>query len=654
MAAAHRDHASENVVRHAVRPSLGRWSRRRWQQVGACAVALLLTACAGGDAAKSCVVSRVSITPNSATLEAGATAVLVPSVTATDCATIPTASWSTSAAGIATVSPSGVVTAIAPGTAVIGTSIAGASATANITVTVPTVRTITVSVPTASMVAGSTQQATAVLRDALNQTLSGRVVAWSSSAPTVATVNATSGAISAIGAGTAIVTATSEGASGTVQITVVPVPIATITVAVPNSTMLGGTTQTATAVLRDAAGQLLNGRAVTWISPSPTIASVNATTGVITAVAAGTSQIIASADGVTGSVTITVIAPVASVSVGFPSTNLATGVTQTATAVVRDASNQALAGRSVIWSSTNTAVASIDATTGVITGVSAGSTTIQATSEGQTGSAALTIVQVPRTGAISPNVVSAVFKRFFVVFGGSNFANDFASWAFAVGPSDAITGFDVVSRPSSSSSGAVLRVSIADPSSRADTYVAFARTVSTELVLGNQRSLSVYPVGSAPQEIGGAIGGTGGVPFAPISCPAGSVATGIGGRAVAYVDQVSLRCKTVTGTARTFGGTLSTASAGPDNGTPFTLECPANHVLVGISARSLNNGGWITAIAGLCRPVDLGDLFLTPYVGSALTADMTEQVRTCSSGLAVVGFEGNSGLYVDKIALRCR
>jgi uncharacterized protein YjdB len=71
----------------------------------------------------------------------------------------------------------------------------------------------------ATVVVGGTQQLTATLKDVTGNVLSGRTVSWSSSASTVATVNGT-GLVSAVAAGSATVTATSEGNSGTAVVTV--------------------------------------------------------------------------------------------------------------------------------------------------------------------------------------------------------------------------------------------------------------------------------------------------------------------------------------------------------------------------------------------------------------------------------------------------
>ncbi|MHB1327487.1 MAG: Ig-like domain-containing protein, partial [Gemmatimonadales bacterium] len=73
---------------------------------------------------------------------------------------------------------------------------------------------------TASLAPQQTQQLAAVVRDAQGNTLSGRTVTWSSDAQSVATVS-TSGLVTAVAAGTARITATSEGQSGSATLTVV-------------------------------------------------------------------------------------------------------------------------------------------------------------------------------------------------------------------------------------------------------------------------------------------------------------------------------------------------------------------------------------------------------------------------------------------------
>ncbi len=81
------------------------------------------------------------------------------------------------------------------------------------------VASVTVSPATASVTVGQTVQLTATPRDAAGNPLSGRAVAWVSSATRVATVSG-SGLVAGVAAGTATITASSEGQSGTAAVTV--------------------------------------------------------------------------------------------------------------------------------------------------------------------------------------------------------------------------------------------------------------------------------------------------------------------------------------------------------------------------------------------------------------------------------------------------
>src|SRR5207245_8778689 len=100
----------------------------------------------------------------------------------------------------------------------------GKSGTASVTVAGAPVATVTVTPATASVQAGQTVQLTATLKDANGNILTGRVVTWSSSNNTAASVNS-NGLVAANAAGSATITATSEGKTGTSAITVTPVPV---------------------------------------------------------------------------------------------------------------------------------------------------------------------------------------------------------------------------------------------------------------------------------------------------------------------------------------------------------------------------------------------------------------------------------------------
>src|SRR4029077_20896701 len=101
--------------------------------------------------------------------------------------------------------------------------------------------------------------------------------------------------------------------------------------------------------------------------------------------------ITARSGGVAGSAGLSVVAPppvaVASVGVTLASGSLNPGQTTQATAVTRDANNNVLTGRVIVWTSTNTAVATVNSSSGLVTAVAVGSAQITATSEGKAGSA---------------------------------------------------------------------------------------------------------------------------------------------------------------------------------------------------------------------------------------------------------------------------
>ena len=85
--------------------------------------------------------------------------------------------------------------------------------------TVALVASVAVSLPVAGAAVGQTLQLTATPKDSSGNPLSGRTIAWSSSAQQVATVSA-SGLVTGVAAGSATITAMSEGKSGTAAITV--------------------------------------------------------------------------------------------------------------------------------------------------------------------------------------------------------------------------------------------------------------------------------------------------------------------------------------------------------------------------------------------------------------------------------------------------
>ncbi|HTE43819.1 MAG TPA: Ig-like domain-containing protein [Gemmatimonadaceae bacterium] len=149
-----------------------------------------------------------------------------------------------------------------------------------------------------------------------------------------------------------------------------------------------------TATPKDAQGNVLTSRVITWGSSNAAVATVSGN-GLVTAAAVGSATITATSEGQNGTSAITVIvAPVASVTVAPPTASIADGGTAPLSATVKDADNNVLVGRTITWGSSNPAVATVSAA-GLVTAVAPGSATITATSEGQNGTSAVTVTAVP-------------------------------------------------------------------------------------------------------------------------------------------------------------------------------------------------------------------------------------------------------------------
>ncbi len=306
-------------------------------------------------------------------------------------------SWGSSNPAVATITAGGLVTAIAPGTAVVSANAEGIVGSAQLTVSPPAVGSVNVSLSAPSLVAGSKGAATATVRDNSGSILVGRGVVWTSSNPAVATVDST-GAISAVVPGTAAITASSGGVSGSSLLTVTAPGPSSVTVTIANPAVTVGSITSATGVVRDINGSVLIGSPVIWSSSSPSIASITSL-GIITAIAPGTTSITGTSGGLSGTALLTVTpAPVSTVTVSLGSSTVSPGSSTQATAITRDALGNTLIGRTVTWGSSNQSVATVSAT-GLVTTLSIGAVTITATSEGKSGVASLTVSQPTPAGA---------------------------------------------------------------------------------------------------------------------------------------------------------------------------------------------------------------------------------------------------------------
>lgn len=168
---------------------------------------------------------------------------------------------------------------------------------------------VTVAGPGGALASGATAQLTASVRGSDGSVLTGRTSTWSSSNSSVAAVDntglVTAGMIRGGVPGQVTITATVEGKSGSLPLTVSPVPVAAVELTPAAPMVRTGQSLTLTATLRDVMGEALNERAVGWSSLAPSVATVSSQ-GVVTGIAPGVSEIRATVEGVSGSVVVTV------------------------------------------------------------------------------------------------------------------------------------------------------------------------------------------------------------------------------------------------------------------------------------------------------------------------------------------------------------
>ena len=293
------------------------------------------------------------------------------------------------------------------------------------------VATVGVTVATSSIAVGDTTRAIATLRDYQNRILV-RSVTWSSNNSSVATVDS-AGLVTGVSEGTAVITAARYGKSGSASLTVTtgvsrtgsPGAVGDLAVAASDSTSVtltftqvdDGTGQPANYDVRYAVSPLSWGSASSTTSGTCTTPlSGNAIGSALTCTVAGLNpvtkynfELVAFrgtlnagaifgelSNVVEGTTVASSPIPVASVTVSPASAAVQAKSTLQLAAITKDANGNVLSGRGITWASTNNSIATVSST-GLVTGVAAGTAQINATSESKVGSAAITVTAAPPT-----------------------------------------------------------------------------------------------------------------------------------------------------------------------------------------------------------------------------------------------------------------
>ena len=292
--------------------------------------------------------------------------------------------WETDNQSVATVDANGLVTTVGEGTVHITVRTVDGNYTATCELTVmPSEEeevlpaSVTLSESMLTLSEGQSTQLTATV---LPENATDKTVTWSSNATAVATVDS-DGTVTAIGVGTAVVTATTtNGRSAFCMVTVEErpdenIPATSVTLSQSMLTLTEGqSTQLTATVLPENATD----KTVTWTSSATAVATVD-TDGTVTAIGVGTAIVTATTtNGFSAFCMVTVNErpneniPVTGVTLDVENLTLSEGETAqlTATVLPDNATNQALT-----WQSNNNAVATVDAD-GIVTAVAIGNAVI--------------------------------------------------------------------------------------------------------------------------------------------------------------------------------------------------------------------------------------------------------------------------------------
>jgi hypothetical protein len=172
------------------------------------------------------------------------------------------------------------------------------------------VATVLIGAPAGPLDVGGTLALTATVRDGAGAEVPGKTLSWATSNATVATVS-TTGTVTGLAAGAALISASVDGKTGSTQVTVVAPAVGAVSIVLPTDPVVAGQGYSLTTVVSDRSGNALAGRRVTWTSSAPGVATVD-NTGRLSALSPGTTTVTAVCEGVSASTSIVVSAPAGS------------------------------------------------------------------------------------------------------------------------------------------------------------------------------------------------------------------------------------------------------------------------------------------------------------------------------------------------------
>jgi uncharacterized protein YjdB len=323
------------------------------------------------------------------------------------------ATWTSSNTEVATVGSAwGLAKGLSPGITTITAAVGTISASVTLTVTNATLVSISVT-PTGSTIAPGTNlsfTATGSFSDSSTQIITSDAT-WASDNVAVATTGGGS-VVTAVAPGTANISATLNGVTGSAPLNVSSVTLISIAVNPATAVLAPASRRAYTAIGTFSDGSTQNiTTAVTWTSSAPNIASITSYSQV-TGQSPGTATITAQLGSVSGNASVVVeSSPLTSVQITPASATVAeqTSTQFSAIGTFADGSTQNLTN-SVSWTSSPISVATVSdvaGTSGLATGIAPGTATIAALFASQVGTASLTVTNAALTSiTVTPSDAS--------------------------------------------------------------------------------------------------------------------------------------------------------------------------------------------------------------------------------------------------------
>jgi serine/threonine protein kinase/uncharacterized protein YjdB len=251
----------------------------------------------------------------------------------------------------------GVVRAVAPGTATISVSAEGVHNAVIVAVGPRRVAAVNVSIPPGSVRVGDRVHLAAVPEDKHHGPIA-QPVRWLSEDSAVASVG-DDGTLTAKAAGSVLVWAEADGVRGTARVEISPASVAAIRLGPVPESVEAGDTFTITATPLDPDGNELRGRVCTWSSGNDAVASVSEH-GVVQTRRSGTVQLVCTCEGKTAVATVGIgIGAVQSLFISPPPPVIEAGVPFTLEAWVVSESGAVIDSSEVAWQSSDPEIARV-------------------------------------------------------------------------------------------------------------------------------------------------------------------------------------------------------------------------------------------------------------------------------------------------------